>query len=77
MLAANALPKRKGGNDGRCTLGIKDVCAGQATEVHHTLGRDVSGDDPRYLVASCGACNRQIGEPRKHNPQPKIRSRWA
>lgn len=77
VLAANALPKRMGGNDGRCRLAIPDVCEGQAVQVHHTVGRAVSGDDPRYLQATCKACNQHVGEPRKHEPQPKIRSRWV
>ncbi len=63
-------------NGGRCTLQTT-VCTGQATEVHHTLGRSVTGDDPRYLQAVCGECNRYIGDPTKHEPRPKLRSRWT
>lgn len=77
VLAHNQLPKRLGGNDGRCTQQIPGVCTGQATQVHHTLGRAVTGDDPRYLEATCAPCNQHIGEPRRHEPAPKIRSRWA
>jgi hypothetical protein len=77
VLAHNRLPKRLGGNDGLCVRAIPDVCTGQATQVHHTLGRAVTGDDPRYLEATCAPCNQHIGEPRTHEPQPKIRSRWA
>lgn len=76
-LALNQRPKRLGGNDGRCTLAIPGVCEGRATEVHHTLGRAATGDDPRYLAAVCKACNLHMGDPAKHEPQPKIRSRWT
>lgn len=76
VLAHNQLPKRMGGNDGRCVRQIPDVCAGPADQVHHVLGK-ANGDDPRYLEAVCGPCNRHIGDPREYEPQPKIRSRWA
>jgi hypothetical protein len=51
------------------------VCTGQADQVHHTLGRQVTGDDPRYLVACCMACNLKIGEPGR-SPQSKRVSKW-
>lgn len=64
-------------NGGRCTQGIPDVCSGgQADTVHHTMGRGVTGDDPRYLAATCTPCNLHIGDPTKKNPQPKRVSRW-
>ena len=44
---------------------------------HHTLGKAVTGDDPRYIVAACQACNLHIGDPTKQaDPQPKPRTRW-
>jgi 5-methylcytosine-specific restriction endonuclease McrA len=46
-----------------CQVRIRGVCTGVATCVHHTLGRAVTGDDPRFLVASCRSCNLRIGEP--------------
>lgn len=49
------------------------TCTGAAPlaggEAHHTLGRGVTGDDPRYIVASCRACNIHIGDPTK-TPDP-------
>lgn len=63
-------------NGGRCGVAIVGVCTGEATCVHHTLGRAVTGDDPRYLVASCKACNLHIGEPARHAPQPKRVTEW-
>lgn len=62
-------------NEGRCTLGL-DVCTGVATQVHHTEGRGETGDDPRYLQAVCGECNRKIGDPTQARPRPKRVSRW-
>lgn len=49
---------------------------GEPMTAHHTRGRSVTGDDPRYLVASCAACNLHIGEPGRHDPQPRPVSRW-
>jgi hypothetical protein len=63
-------------NGGRCTVRIKGVCTGVADCVHHTKGRSVTGDDPRYLAASCTACNLKIGDPARHSPQPKRVSNW-
>lgn len=61
---------------GRCGVQVEGVCTGDATVVHHTLGRAVTGDDPRYLVASCKACNLHIGEPSRSNPKPRPISSW-
>lgn len=47
-----------------------------AGHAHHVKGKAVTGDDPRFIVASCAACNRHIGEPRRHSPQPKRASNW-
>lgn len=63
---------------GRCALGVDGVCTGgEATHVHHVVGRTVSGDDPRFLVATCSACNLHVGEPAKHSPKPKRISSWT
>lgn len=59
----------------RCRLQL-DGCTTQATHVHHTLGRAVSGDDPRYLEAACESCNLKVGDPTKHEPTPTYISRW-
>jgi hypothetical protein len=63
-------------NQGRCVVALPEVCTGQADTVHHQLGRAVTGDDPRYLVACCRACNLAIGEPKNNSPQHKTISRW-
>lgn len=63
-------------NEGRCTLQIEGVCAGQADTVHHTLGKAVTGDDPRYLVAACRACNLKVGEPKRSSPPHRRVSNW-
>jgi hypothetical protein len=59
-----------------CRLRIAGVCTVKATHVHHTLGRQATGDDPKYLVASCPECNLTIGNPTKKTPKPKLLSRW-
>lgn len=89
VLAANAAPIGKGawvngygmpvwhrGTGGRCRLGITDVCTGLATCVHHTLGRRATGDDPRYLLATCAPCNLHVGNPQVRTPQPRRVTRW-
>lgn len=63
-------------NQGRCTLQLEDVCTGQANTAHHVLGRAVTGDDPRYLVAACMACNLKVGEPKRSSPPHRRVSRW-
>lgn len=37
---------------------------------HHTHGRAITGDDPRYIVAACEACNLHIGDPTRHGDPP-------
>lgn len=45
--------------------------------VHHTLGRAISGDDERYLVAAHRKCNLDVGEPQAHaDPEPRSVTRW-
>jgi 5-methylcytosine-specific restriction endonuclease McrA len=60
---------------GLCRLQITGVCTVTATCVHHILGRAVTGDDPRYLVAACEACNLAVGEPTP-DPEPTPRTEW-
>jgi len=50
-------------------------CTGKADCVHHVHGKAITGDDPRYLVASCQACNLAIGEP-VLDPTPKAVTQW-
>lgn len=71
ILEANQLS-----NGGRCTIKIPNVCTGTANVVHHTQGRAVTGDDPRYMVPACAECNLKIGEPGKHDPRPRPMTRW-
>ena len=55
------------------------TCTKRAAHAHHTLGRAVTGDDVRYIVASCRACNLFIGRPKPppdDPPKPKHVSRW-
>jgi 5-methylcytosine-specific restriction endonuclease McrA len=61
----------------RCRIKIKGVCTRTATCVHHTRGRAVTGDDPRYLVAACRPCNLKMGDPtRGPDPRPRPMTRW-
>jgi 5-methylcytosine-specific restriction endonuclease McrA len=50
-------------------------CTGRATQVHHTKGRAVTGDDPAYLVSACRPCNLKVGEP-KVDPAPQPVTEW-
>lgn len=72
------LANNRATNGGRCTAAIEGVCTGTADQAHHTKGRAVTGDDPRYLAAVCGACNRKIGDPtrRSSSPEPRPHSKW-
>lgn len=60
----------------RCQLRVPGVCTTRATQVHHTVGREVSGDDPAHLVAACQPCNGHVGDPRRHDPPPSPRGWW-
>lgn len=62
-------------NKGRCTLRIEGVCTGQADQVHHVKGKRY-GDDPRWMVATCKACNLHVGDPSRISPEHKRVSRW-
>lgn len=76
VLRALVLADNLARNAGRCTLGIVGVCTGQADTAHHTLGRAITGDDRRYVVAACAACNSKMGEPRRSSPTPKKVTHW-
>ena len=75
QVRALVLANNQATNAGRCTLTIQGVCTGQATQVHHVLGK-ANGDDPRYLTAVCGECNRHVGDPNRWNPPHKRISKW-
>lgn len=63
--------------DGWCDGAPPHQCIRIASHAHHTAGRSVTGDDPRYIVASCPACNLAIGDPAKRNdPPPRMRRQW-
>ncbi len=64
--------RRRGRSGGRMRRG----CTGVADTVHHVVGRAVTGDDPKYLVAACHVCNGRVGEPGKRNEQCRPRSKW-
>lgn len=64
-----------------CRNRVPTICTRRATHAHHTRGRKVTGDDPRYIVASCQPCNLHIGEPATHTDcplcaQPTPRTKW-
>lgn len=59
----------------RCQLKLQG-CTIRADEVHHTVAREVAGDNPDLLVASCSSCNKVVGDPRPHDPQPRPRTQW-
>lgn len=45
----------------RCQLQL-DGCTVRATHAHHTVGREVSGDNPDHLFAACEHCNLKAGD---------------
>lgn len=60
----------------QCQLRL-DGCTGRADQVHHTLGRAVTGDNPEFLVAACRTCNLKVGDPtRQPDPAPRPAARW-
>lgn len=75
-LRTRILDQNQRDNQGKCTLQLPDVCTGQANTVHHTLGKKITGDDPRYLAAACKACNEEIGEPQRNSPAHRRISKW-
>ena len=50
-----------------CKVNLPGVCVQRSDpmHVHHTLGKKVTGDDARYLVAACAPCNLTLGDPSK------------
>lgn len=61
----------------RCRVRLAGICTVRATVVHHTLGYEVTGDDPRHMVAACESCNQKIGDPRRADPRPTaVRKVW-
>ena len=70
-------------NDGHCDVVVSKKahrCRGDGmvnvTHAHHTKGRRITGDDMRYIVASCEDCNLYIGDPSKHSPPVTTKTKW-
>jgi hypothetical protein len=58
-----------------CQLEL-DVCTQVADCVHHVRGKAL-GDDERYLVAACTACNLKLGDPTKlADPPNEAITKW-
>jgi len=65
--------------DGWCAFVPRPhICTGRRgrRHAHHVHGRGKTGDDPRWIVSSCAACNLHIGSPEDYNPQPTPKTRW-
>ncbi len=62
----------------KCTGGTTHDARGYPLlQVHHTLGREVTGDgDMRYLVTACRTCNVATGDPTRHDPAPRPMTEW-
>jgi len=76
-LRAAVLAANMAENGGKCGLQIRGTCEGMADQVHHVLGRAISGDNPKHLMAVCGPCNRKVGQPKgAPSPTPRPTSRW-
>lgn len=60
------------------TLVVSPECSGgdrALLQVHHVRGTEV-GDDPRWLLAACRACNLATGDPRARDARPDVVTRW-
>jgi len=44
--------------------------------VHHIRGKRVTGDDPRFLITACTACNLHMGDPSADDPPHKVMTQW-
>lgn len=73
---AGVLAENRRLNGSRCQAGVAGVCTGWAEQVHHTKGRAVTGDDPRFLVATCQACNLALGDVTAASPEPRPVTKW-
>jgi hypothetical protein len=66
--------------DGWCARaghGTQHTCTDIGEHAHHTLGRSISGDDPRHIVAACAPCNLHIGDPSRTVDPPAVPvTRW-
>lgn len=56
---------------------LAELTGPNAGHAHHTLGKSVTGDDPRHIVAACAPCNLHIGDPTKAGDPPgRSATRW-
>lgn len=64
--------------DGWCAKAAgQHTCTDTQDVVHHTHGKAMTGDDPRFLVAACANCNGHIGDPTQHDDPPnRPVTRW-
>lgn len=53
---------RSGAGPHECT-GRAELGGPHAGHAHHVNGRAVTGDDERFILAACRACNLAIGRP--------------
>ena len=44
---------------------------------HHVAGKAATGDDPRFMVATCAPCNLAIGDPLAGDPAPIPHTAWG
>lgn len=59
----------------RCQLRLEG-CTTIATTAHHTIGKRMTGADPRFMVAACEPCNLKVGDPTKADPDPLPWAGW-
>jgi hypothetical protein len=72
---AGVLAANKAERGGVCALMLAG-CTGLATCVHHVAGKDVTGNDSKWLVASCTHCNTTAGDPRRTAVGHKVVTEW-
>lgn len=60
----------------KCQIAHQDICTGVATSVHHTRSRRIHGDDKRWLLPACQACNNREGSPESGDPEPTPGTQW-
>ncbi len=69
LIRAEVMEHNRQAYGGQCRARCLRVCTGLATQAHHTRGRGVTGDDPRFIEGVCMACNLHIGDPTTHDPR--------
>lgn len=63
----------------RATLVVSPDCSGgdrDRLDCHHVRGVRETGDDPRYLLTLCRACNLATGDPRRADARPSAVTGW-